>query len=387
MPVDQNEPSPQQAETADELAAAVDAAAAAVVADGAAPLPEDARADVPDEASQDEVEAAVADGAAPLPEDARADDPDEASQDEVEAADADGAAPLPEDARADDPDEETEEEPEEEFEDDVGGEWNDGVRARLVAQFEEWLDRILEGEPPPDGLPPELVAAARVGLEADTPPTPGADLYALFAGLTRLGGEVGLQGRAFRQVADALSPLADLPQRLERLEAAHLAAGEQLDELLTRTAGEEAGPLPPVKDVLHVLFDLYDRLGRGLRTLEAAAERMPAAPPRRSLWQRLTGGGPAAPADTAAALEPLLEGYRLTLSRLSAALHQWGIDRTGAPGEAFDPGHMAAVDVGPPTAACPEGTVLEIYRSGYTLHGETLATAQVKVARADPPRR
>jgi molecular chaperone GrpE (heat shock protein) len=30
----------------------------------------------------------------------------------------------------------------------------------------------------------------------------------------------------------------------------------------------------------------------------------------------------------------------------------------------------------------PDGTVLEVYRSGYALHGQVLATAQVKVAKA-----
>jgi molecular chaperone GrpE (heat shock protein) len=75
------------------------------------------------------------------------------------------------------------------------------------------------------------------------------------------------------------------------------------------------------------------------------------------------------------------EGYRLTLSRLEAALLQWGIQRTGEVGEPFDPRRMAVVEVGT-APGVPDGSVLEVYRSGYVLDGHVLATARVKVAKA-----
>src|SRR4051812_47277269 len=68
----------------------------------------------------------------------------------------------------------------------------DDLRGRLRAAFEEWMDAALAEEPAPDGIPPEILAAAEADIgstEADA----GADLYTLFAALTGLTGEIRLQ--------------------------------------------------------------------------------------------------------------------------------------------------------------------------------------------------
>ncbi len=95
------------------------------------------------------------------------------------------------------------------------------LRARLVRQFEGWLDRMLEGEEPPEGLPPEIVSAVRDAR--NEPPSADAmegDLYQVFSSLTALTGEIRLQGRAFKQLSDALTPLQDVPSRLDQLRSA-----------------------------------------------------------------------------------------------------------------------------------------------------------------------
>ncbi len=253
------------------------------------------------------------------------------------------------------------------------------VRGRLLAQFEQWLDRLVGGEPLPEGLPEELMGEARAAVDGQAPPPHReCDLYALFAGLTRLTGEIKLQGRAFKQLCDALAPLGEMPRRLERLESASVDCAEELSRLTAASVKPESA-LPAAKDALHVVFDLIDRMERGLRTFDAGMASVRASVCGGLLW-RLSGGAKHLQGALTAAAA-LREGYELTLSRLQAAMQQWGIDRVGRAGDIFDPRWMTAADV-QATDEVPPGTVLEVYRSGYAIHGQALATAQVKVAKA-----
>lgn len=248
-------------------------------------------------------------------------------------------------------------------------------RQRLIAQFERWLDRMAEGEPPPPGLAPEILAAAqaapadRDGLESD--------LYTVFSALTTLSGEVRLQGRAFKQLAEALVSLSQLPGRFDRLEAVQSSISRELDRQAAERSQEST--LPESQDVLAVIFDLRDRLGRGMQSLEeslAALQRREGA----GGWRRLLGGARAGAASALTAVEGVKESYRLMLSRLDAALQQWAIAPVGAPGEAFDPERMTAVDI-EVAKEFPDATILEVYRTGYAHRNRTLVTAQVKVSK------
>ncbi len=127
-----------------------------------------------------------------------------------------------------------------------------------------------------------------------------------------------------------------------------------------------------------MLFDLYDRLERGLRTFEAGVESLRAK--GAGGWRdRLLRGGRRIE-EIIDATQSLGEGYQLTASRLEGALQQWGIERIGQAGEMFDPVLMSVVEV-VESADEPAGTVLEVYRGGYMMGDQVLATAQVKVAR------
>ncbi|MFI5381766.1 MAG: nucleotide exchange factor GrpE [Tepidisphaerales bacterium] len=255
---------------------------------------------------------------------------------------------------------------------------SDEVRRSLIQQFEQWLDRMTAGEPLPEGLPEELAAEARAAVGGQGPgPERDCDLYTLFHSVTGLTGEIKLQGRAFKQLADALAAVGEVPGRLEKLEAVQAASVEQLTEL-AKPPEEPESPLPTAKEALTVLFDLYDRMERGLRTFDAGMEAVQASVGGGLLW-RLSGGARHLDGAMAAA-KALREGYQLTLSRLEAAMQHWGIEQLGEAGDMFDPQWMTAVDV-QTSADVPAGTVLEVYRSGYALHGQVLATAQVKVAK------
>ena len=255
----------------------------------------------------------------------------------------------------------------------------DELRQRLMGQFEQWVDRMLAGEPLPQGLPEELQEQARQVASGEIAfPQQGCDLYTLFSALTALSGEVGLQGRAFKQVADALAPLSNLPQRIRQIEAAQQESADRLSDLLAKVQEEdEPSAMPSSKEALGVIFDLYDRLERGLKTLDAGTESLRSR--TAGGWLARLSGASDRIQEAITATEGMREAQRLLVSRLEAAMHQWGIERIGEAGELFDPQVMTAVEV--QASEEPDGTILEVYRSGYMLHGQVLATAQVKVAK------
>ena len=78
------------------------------------------------------------------------------------------------------------------------------VRARLLSQFERWLDSALAEEAPPEGVTANLLAALDSG--ETLPPIEGqSDLYSLWSAMTALTQEVKIQSRTFRQLNDTLT--------------------------------------------------------------------------------------------------------------------------------------------------------------------------------------
>jgi len=60
----------------------------------------------------------------------------------------------------------------------------------------------------------------------------------------------------------------------------------------------------------------------------------------------------------------LTKGYELGLERLDQTLEEFNAHEIRCEGQRFDPRRMNAVDKEESTAV-PEGTVLEVYRTGY----------------------
>ena len=76
----------------------------------------------------------------------------------------------------------------------------------------------------------------------------------------------------------------------------------------------------------------------------------------------------------------LEEGYRISLDRLDDVLAEFGVQEIACQGQPFDPSSMHVVEV-EETDQAAEGTVVEVYRTGYEWKGEVHRPAQVKVAR------
>lgn len=260
------------------------------------------------------------------------------------------------------------------------------VRATILRRFEAWLDQTLAGGAPLEGLDAELLAElAREedpGEAAETAP-PGYDLYSLWSALTALREETRLQGRHFKQLSETLAPLTGLE---DAVNAALTAHGEALDEarrlgaqsLAARGERDRELRREAQRQAVLVMIDARDRLERGLASARAALEAMGA--PVRSHLGFLRFGADIAQ-NAAAAARALQHGYELTLEALTEGLEQLGVRPLRCLGEPFDPRWMNAADL-VETASVAEGTVLEVYRNGYSWNGEPLRAAQVKVARA-----
>lgn len=259
---------------------------------------------------------------------------------------------------------------------------SDAVRRHLVGRVERWLDDLLVEEPPPEGLEPGVLEAARGGPGEPGPGRAG-DHYALWSAVTTLTQEVKLQGRTFKQLQEALAPLAGVDRTLSGLADAQRELCDQVADMRVKVqravdnAEQARRSLGEQRGLLDVLMDLHTRLGRGLALCDQRIRSRP-KPSRSTPWQRLLGRRDA-PDTWRGALEALQEGYALTLQRLGDVLREHGVTSIGAPGQTFDPHAMQAVEV-VADAGRPEGTVLEIYEPGFRHGDDVLRVAKVKVS-------
>jgi molecular chaperone GrpE len=80
------------------------------------------------------------------------------------------------------------------------------------------------------------------------------------------------------------------------------------------------------------------------------------------------------------AAKSLIEGVELTMKELNGALERHGIVMVNATGERFDPNqHQSMFET--ETLDFEPGTVMQVLRTGYTIHGRLLRPAMVGVAK------
>lgn len=209
-------------------------------------------------------------------------------------------------------------------------------RDSILRRFEEFLDATLTREEPPQGIPGEIL-----NIEASQSDGAVPDLYTMWSAMTALTQEIKLQGRAFKQLEEAL--------------------GRELDRRSR-------------KEVLDALLDLRERLVRGMESIAATEELKPSFWDRifRNRWKQIQHH-----LDIVRSLE---KGYRLSLDSLEDLLQRFNVRQIRCAGQQFDPKRMSAIEVEETTDAA-EGTVLAVYRTGYEWNGEVYRPAQVKVAR------
>jgi len=219
------------------------------------------------------------------------------------------------------------------------------ARARLRETVVRWLDDLDAAEPAPDGVAPEILASPEVA----------PDLFTLLDQLAALTRETQLQGRATNRLH------ADLTAAMERL-AQSVTPADAVARRLAEARREAR------LEVIGELLEVRDRLTRGL---DEAQRRLAAL---RGLRARL-GQRPV--------LAALVEGTTLARERLDDALRRLDVHEIRCQDQPFDPTRMRAVEV-VEVAAAPPGTVVEVFRPGYTSNGRVLRFADVKVAAGAP---
>lgn len=236
-------------------------------------------------------------------------------------------------------------------------------REEILRRFEKWLDGALAHEEPPRGVDAEILEA--MTGESDGLPRPEpTDAYSLRAAVTALTQEVKLQGRSFKELNETVGSQASRMAERER-------------DLVRETERRCR------KEILGVLIDLRDRLGRGLESVRASEAEVskPVTVVPQGWRARFFSVRMEIPPDPRldAMLPALKKGYEMGLERLDQTLAEFDAREIPCNGQVFDPRRMNAVDR-QETTAVPEGTVLEVYRSGYEWNGDVFRPAQVKVS-------
>jgi molecular chaperone GrpE len=241
-------------------------------------------------------------------------------------------------------------------------------RKEILSRFTELLDRALAAEEPPSGIDKELLSAVMGSREEEN----DCDSYALWAAMTTLTQEVKLQGRSFKELSEAVGAQ---PSRVgEEIRTALYEQGRERERELQRATEYRCR-----KEALGFLIDLRDRMERGLEAVRAGEAEIARHGEAGWLARWLAPRGPRPGDPTAVMLSALTKGYELSIERLDQVLGELNAQEIRCQGEVFDPKRMNAIDREESHAA-PEGTVLEVYRSGYEWNGEVFRPAQVKVA-------
>ncbi len=259
------------------------------------------------------------------------------------------------------------------------------VRDRILRRFELWLDEILDGEQPPEGIAAEILEQLETDVPAEATGEDGAgcDSYALWSAVTAMAEETRLQGRAFKQLHDSLTPMQEMVGSVGAMLQRYETALDQQEQKIEQAARQAAW-----SDILAVLIDMRDRLLRGAQSAEAWLQRPrpepesgPMAGLRAMFAGRKADDGRTRQHDEA--VRSMLTGYNLCREVLDEALARIGVRPIECLGRPFDPLTMKAVDIGYESDA-PDGAVLEVYREGYWLGETVYRPAEVKVAKLRP---
>lgn len=245
------------------------------------------------------------------------------------------------------------------------------LRQRMLRRFEVWLDEILDGEQPPEGIGAEILDQLRTDSSSPERSGSAPDLYSLWSSVTAMTEETRLQGRSFKQLHEDLTPMQNLVRSvsstLERYERAMDRQEKENSDSMRNTVLDE---------ILDVLIDIRDRLDLGRDSAEQSLKAV--APSLSGLFSLL--GSKKAMMHSREAIAALIKGYELCRERLDEALSRFGVRPIDCIGRPFDPAAMKAVDIDEASEA-GDGTVVEIYRPGYWRDESVYRPAEVKVAR------
>jgi molecular chaperone GrpE len=267
----------------------------------------------------------------------------------------------------------------------------EALKILILQRFAEWLDDVLAEEKPLDGVAAELLAELDDGKEVeDLDPEAGAyDLHSAWSALTALTQEIKLQGRAFKQLSEKMTPFDGLGATIDTLIAKHhdslhetrrIAAEGRTDRRQRESELKAAARDNARREFIRLMVDIRESLMTGSRSAAEGQKKIKVYRHRRRLRSFFRDKSELQKHQLDI-VDSLAKGYRLGLERIDESLQHLGVAEIQCVGHPFDPRTMNGVDI-EETGEVPDGTVLELYRAGYMIDNEVLQPAQVKVARA-----
>jgi molecular chaperone GrpE len=271
----------------------------------------------------------------------------------------------------------------------------EALKILILQRFAKWLDDVLTEEKPLEGIAAELLSELYDGRDSDsTDPAEGTyDLHSTWSALTALTQEIKLQGRAFKQLSDKMEPFTGLDASIDRLLAAHREALSDARRISEEGRADRAQRESEIKREVHdrvrreligIIVEVRERLILGLRSARESQQKLNEHRNSGRLDKftisKFFFGKTADKNHLSDIVNSLKKGYRMGLDRIDEALQQLGVSEIICEGKPFDPRKMNAVDV-EETVEVPDGTVLEVYRTGYMIDTNVLQPARVKVAR------
>jgi molecular chaperone GrpE len=267
----------------------------------------------------------------------------------------------------------------------------EALRMLILQRFAGWLDDVLAEEKPLEGVAAELLAELYVNKESDTVSSRAKtyDLHSTWSAMTALTQEIKLQGRAFKQLNEKMAPFTGLEATIDKLLATHREALSDARRIAEEGRADRTERETELKlaardraryELIGVITEIRNSLVIGLRSAAESQRKLKEDP----IWSRLKKFFINKSADQNHKLEivnSLKKGYQMGLDRIDEALQPLGVTEILCEGKPFDSRIMNAADI-QETGEVPDGTVLEVYRTGYLIDSEVLQPAQVKVARA-----
>jgi molecular chaperone GrpE len=264
------------------------------------------------------------------------------------------------------------------------------LRILILQRFTGWLDDVLAEEKPLEGVAAELLAELYDGKDSNSvDPRAGApDLHSTWSAMTALTQEIKLQGRAFKQLSEQMAPFVGLDATIDKLLAKHrealhdarrIAEEGRADRTQRESELKLAARDRARREFISVIIEIRESLINGMRSAAESQRKLK----EDSNWSRLKNFLINKSADQNHKFEivnSLKKGYQMGLDRIDESLQQLGVTEIICEGKPFDPRIMNAVDI-EETGEAPDGTVLEVFRTGYMIDAEVLQPAQVKVAR------
>ena len=266
-----------------------------------------------------------------------------------------------------------------------------GVRQEILQRFETWLDDVLTKEESLEGIADEFLSDVKRSPDAgkSQESCEMSDFFSTWSAITALTQEVKLQGRTFKELSTELEPLSGLGKSIDTVLKAHMEALSEARHIATEASvarrEHEKELLREAerhsqREVINVLLDTRDRLVRGYGSTHECVRKLEHH--RYSNWLTRISLKKRHSTDRMLDIVKSLEkGYILSLDRLNEYIERLGVREIVCEGRTFNPLIMNVIDV-EETVEVPDGTVLEIYRTGYMWNEDVLHPAQVKVARA-----